>query len=382
MATSALLISTVPRWIGTARIPERLVKAGFSVSMLTPKNTLAEASRFVSAVRHLPDAATTLQWLNAFTAAVDSFTPQLVISCDDMAQRLLQTLVLTPPPGMHPTVHLKLARLIRESIGDPEHYRTSIDKALLAAAGQKLGIRVPPFIAVTDPLEAEAFAAAHNFDVVLKRTFSSTGARVAMANTRTGFIEAYTRLSGKTDLNLEGNGLHILIQARIAGRVRHHAVAAMRGALLASASREQLMANPEPTGPATVTRYVQVPSMREASKRLVEGFGMSGLFEIQFVTDEQTGDCFLLDINRRVTPGTHAAALVGIDLAAAFHAGFHRKPFSARTDLDPRDEGRTFAHFPQEWLRDPGSRYLREYPVDAPWDDPKLFAAMLALRDR
>src|SRR5215469_11891394 len=309
MATPALLISTVPRWIGTARIPERLVKAGFSVALVSLKKTLAEASRFVSAVRHLPDAATTLQWLNAFIAAVDALAPQLVISCDDMAQRLLQTLVLTPPPGMHPTVHLKLASLIRESIGDPEHYRTSIDKALLAAAAQKLGIRVPPFIAVTDPLEAEAFAAAHNFDVVLKRTFSSTGARVAMANTRTGFIEAHTRLSGKADLNLEGNALHILIQARIPGRVRHYAVAAMRGTLLAGVSRDQLMANPEPTGPATVTRYVQVPSMREASKKLVEAFGMSGLFDIQFVADEKTGDCHLLDINRRVTQGTHAAAL-------------------------------------------------------------------------
>src|SRR5262249_41636761 len=124
MATRALLISTVPRWIGTARTPERLVKAGVSVSLLTPKNTLAAASRLVSEVKHLPDAATTLQWLNAFTAAVDAVAPRLVISCDDTAQRLLQTLVLTPPPGMHPTVHLKLASLISESIGDPKHYRT------------------------------------------------------------------------------------------------------------------------------------------------------------------------------------------------------------------------------------------------------------------
>jgi len=38
------------------------------------------------------------------------------------------------------------------------------------------------------------------------------------------------------------------------------------------------------------------------------------------------------------------------------------------------------AHFPQEWLRDPASRYLRRCRVDAPWDDPALLKAMAALR--
>jgi predicted ATP-grasp superfamily ATP-dependent carboligase len=382
MATPALLISTVPRWIGTARVPERLAKAGFSVSLLTPKNTLAEASRFVGEVRHLPDAATTLQWLSAFSATVDALAPRLVIACDDTAQRLLQTLVLTPPPGMHPTVHLKLASLIHESIGDPEHYRTSIDKTLLAPAAQALGIRVPPFAAVTGPHEAEAFAAAHNFDVVLKRSFGAAGDRVAIVATREAFVEAYGRLSAKADLDLEGAGMRLLVQAHVRGRIRHHTIAAMRGALLAGVSREKIVAHPEPMGPATVTRYLRVPEMRAVAEKLVKAFGMSGLFAIEFVADERTGENYLLEINRRVTPGTHAAALVGIDLAAAFYAGFHGAPVTARTDLDASDEGRTFAHFPQEWLRDADSRYLRDYPVDAPWDDPELFAAMLALRDR
>ena len=36
--------------------------------------------------------------------------------------------------------------------------------------------------------------------------------------------------------------------------------------------------------------------------------------------------------------------------------------------------------FPQEWLRDPASAFLRDYPVDIPWDDPELFEAMIAMR--
>jgi predicted ATP-grasp superfamily ATP-dependent carboligase len=381
MATPVLLVSTAPRWIGTARAPERLVKAGFSVSLLTPKGTLAEASRFVERVRHLPDDATSLQWVHAFAAAVDAFAPRVVISCDDTAQRLMQTLVLTPPPGMPPGTHLRLAALVSESIGDPEHYRTSIDKTLLAPAAQALGIRVPPSAIVATLEQAEAFARAHDFDVVLKRSFGSAGDRVVVVSSREALAQAFARLAAKADLNLEGEGVRLLVQARIRGRIRHHTVAAARGSLLAGVSREKLLANPEPLGPATVTRYMLVPEMRAASEKLVQAFGMTGLFAFEFVAEERTGECYLLEINRRVTPGTHAAAMVGVDLCAAFYAGFHGLPVSTRTDVAPGEE-RTIAHFPQEWLRDPESRYLRECPVDAPWDDPPLFAAMLALRDQ
>ena len=56
--TSVLLVSTATRWIGTARIPAALASAGFAVSLLTPRNSLAERSRFVSHVGYLPDDAT------------------------------------------------------------------------------------------------------------------------------------------------------------------------------------------------------------------------------------------------------------------------------------------------------------------------------------
>ena len=380
MATSALLLSTSPRWIGTARVPERLAKAGFVVSLLTPKNTLAEKSRFVRKVAHLPAEATTMEWVQAFAAMVAAVAPRIVIACDDTAQRLLQTLVLSPPPGMRPEVHLQLAQLVKESLGDPAHYRTSTDKKLLAPAAQALGVRVPEFAIVSSLAEAESFAAAQAFNVVLKRGFGSAGNDVALVSGREAMARAYGELTGKVELNLEGaTGVKLLLQARIPGRVGHHTVAAMWGKLLAGASREKIIANPSPAGPATVTRYFRVPEMREAAEKLVGAFGMTGLFAFEFIAHEKTEECFLLEINRRVTPGTHAAAQVGIDLCAALYAGLHGTPMNGRTDLDP-DEEHTLAHFPQEWLRDPNSRYLREQPVDAPWDDPELFEAMLALR--
>jgi biotin carboxylase len=321
-----------------------------------------------------------MEWVQAFAAMVAAVAPRIVIACDDTAQRLLQTLVLSPPPGMRPDVHLQLAQLVKESLGDPAHYRTSVDKKLLAPAAHALGVRVPEFAIVSSLAEAESFAAAQAFNVVLKRGFGSAGNDVALVSSRDALTRAYGELTGKVELNLEGaTGVKILLQARIPGRVRHHTVAAMRGKLLAGVSREKIIANPSPTGPATVTRYLRVPQMREAAEKLVGAFGMTGLFAFEFIAHEKTEECFLLEINRRVTPGTHAAAQVGIDLCAALYAGLHGTPVNTRTDLDP-DEEHTLAHFPQEWLRDPNSRYLREQPVDAPWDDPELFEAMLALR--
>ena len=42
MKLPALLVSTATRWTGTARIPAALADAGFSVALLTPRNSLAE----------------------------------------------------------------------------------------------------------------------------------------------------------------------------------------------------------------------------------------------------------------------------------------------------------------------------------------------------
>ena len=51
----------------------------------------------------------------------------------------------------------------------------------------------------------------------------------------------------------------------------------------------------------------------------------------------------------------------------------------SRADFDDGEEG-IAVWFPEEWLRDPASPYLREYPVDVPWDEPELIEAFLGMR--
>lgn len=377
MRLPVLLASTATRWFGTARMPRVLTHAGFDVALLAPRNSLAEQSRFVAKVGHVPDNATPKQWAYAFSAMVKATAPRIVIPCDDLAFRLLQLLVLAPPDDMTPTLRLQLGALVRESLGDPQHYRRSVEKTLLPSAAQALGIRVPAHAVVADLAGAEAFAQEHGFPVVLKRNHSTAGDGVAIVGNRDALARAFSDLAIGSAQDLEGASAY-LVQAHITGHVRYENVAAWQGERIAGFAVDRIVAHGGVKGPAAVIRWFHSPELREFSDKLVRGFGMSGLFATECVVDERTGEAYLIEINRRLTPGMHVGARIDVDLGAALYAALTGTPSTSRADPASGEEG-IGVHFPQEWLRDPESRYLRDYPVDVPWDDPDLLAAMVAM---
>jgi hypothetical protein len=194
MSIPVLLASTATRWIGTARIPAALAKAGFEVSLLTPRNSLAEKSRYVSKIGYLPDNATFAQWVVAFAGAVKATAPRIVLPCDDMAFRLL-AMLLRSPRDLQPALQLQLASLIRESLGDPDYYDISVDKTLLPPAAEALGVRVPPYAIVTTAEAAAAFTAVHGYPVVLKRGHGFAGQGVAICATRDELTRAFAEFT-------------------------------------------------------------------------------------------------------------------------------------------------------------------------------------------
>jgi predicted ATP-grasp superfamily ATP-dependent carboligase len=381
--TSVLLVATATRWLGTARIPRGLAKAGFTVSLLTPRNSLAEKSRFIAKIGFLPDQATPMQWAHAFAATVAATSPRLVVPCDDMAFRLLQMLVLTPPPRMQPELQLRLAALVRESLGDPAHYLASTDKTLLPAAATALGVHVPPFAVCAGADDIAAFAAAQAWPVVVKRRHGFAGQGVAICADRNDVARALAAFAAADALDiadLAAGPARYLAQAHLPGRTQYFQGVAWKGRLLAGWAGEKVVADPEPTGPPTVTRYFRSPRLRATTEQLVSGFGMSGHFVVEFRVDERTQEVHLIEINRRISPATHLGALRNVDLCAALYAAVEGTASTSRDNLAEGEEGVT-VYFPGEWLRDPQSRYLRDFPVDVPWDEPELIEAMLALRD-
>ena len=380
MGISVLLASTATRWYGTARMPRTLAHAGFDVALLAPRGSLAEKSRFVGRIGHLPDNATPRDWIYAFAATVKATAPRVVIPCDDTSFRLLDLLAQSPPDDMASELQLQLGALIRESLGDPRHYATSIEKTLLPPAARELGIRVPEHAVVADFAAAETFAATHRYPIVLKRNHSTAGEGVAIAANRDSLQRAFGELVAAGPLDRAGTGTW-LVQAHIRGHIRYENVAAWQGRRLAGFAVDRLVAHGDVKSPAAVIRWFHSPELRDISERLVSGLGISGLFATECVVEENTGHAYLIEINRRLTPGMHVGERIDVDLAAALHAALAGTSPTSRSDPSPGEEG-VGVHFPQEWLRDPESAFLRDYPVDIPWDDPELFEAMVAMRER
>jgi len=249
---------------------------------------------------------------------------------------------------------------------------------LLPAAAETLGVRVPPYAIVGDVRAARAFAQAHGFPVVLKRAFGTGGDAVEVIPDEPRLEPAFRKLREATGTTI-WHSTNLLIQAWIPGKGLLHAVAAWRGTAHAGMTREVLMRYTA-TGPSTVVRCRHATEARRFSGLLAAGFGISGFFGPEFIEHDQTGDTYLIEINRRVTNGVQLGGFVGVDLCAALAAALSGRANTKRTDL-PTGEEHLIAEFPQEWLRDPSSPYLKSSRTDVPWDDPGLFRAMLAMRN-
>ena len=307
MPTPLLMVATATQWLGAARMPRSLANAGFAVSLLVPRGSVAEKSRFLVNVGHLPVNATPAAWVEAFASMVESTSPRLVLPCDDTALRLLMLLALSPPAMLPPALHLQLAALIVDSLGDPAFYRTSIDKTMIGPAAAALGVRVPASIVVTALDDAKRFIAAHGFPIVIKRSHSTAGEGVALCADQGMVDREFARLMATPALDLDDLAAgQIVLQEFIAGKIHFYTAVAWRGALVSGVAVEKIAG--ERKGPTSAVRYFASPQMHAATARLAAGFGITGIFSPEFIVDPAGGEPYLLEINRRISHGTHRGA--------------------------------------------------------------------------
>ena len=381
MNATVLMVSTATRWLGAARMPRSLAKAGFDVALLAPKDSLAAKSRFVAKVAFLPDNAVPMQWLLALIGMVGKVSPRLVVPCDEMAVRLLFNLALQPPPGLAPEMRTRLFALVRDSLGDPAFYMASIDKTMLPAAAESMGVRVPPYVVARSVEDARSFAKTHGYPVVLKRRFGFAGEGVAIVSTPSELAREAHRLIAPNQLDLgESASPRFLVQAFVHGPHHAQAMVSWNGVPLSGFAWERRVSTQPVKGQTAVVRFVHSPATLAFTETLCRGFGIGGFFCAQFILDSETGAAHLLEINRRIVTHMHMGERVQADLPAAIHAHLEGASPPARVDL-PGPFGPTVAVFPREWLRDPASRNLVDCAVDVPWDDPGLIEALLAMRN-
>jgi biotin carboxylase len=285
--------------------------------------------------------------------------------------------VLDTPPELRSDVRQVLTKLVRHSLGPPERYLDSVDKARLVRLASEIGIAVPPGEAITDEREAMEVALALGFPVIVRPTVGTASEGVAVC-TGVDAVRAAVAALPREDGALSLRSKPALVQRFLTGIQCNRAAFAWEGREVAGFTRIAQRRYPNALGPGSVACYRRVPAVADANRRLLERLGMTGFASTLYIVDPATGTPHLIEINRRMTPATHTGRLVGVDLAAAFAACAMGRTYTGPTDL-PDGPEHVLALFPQEWLRDPYSDDLQRYPTDTPFDDPDLLRALIDL---
>jgi hypothetical protein len=313
----------------------------------------------------------------------------LAIPCDDLATGHFHAL--------HRSVQKRgaseawIAALLERSLGDPSSFAIAAARSSLVALAENEGILVPKTTTVRDVDQLDAWLAAYGLPAVLKTDGTSGGVGVKIVDTLDEAHRAFgdlnipppvTRVAKRSiidrDINLLVPCLFrrrplINIQSFIRGHDATSAVACWQGKVLA-AIRFEVLHTWKPKGPASVLRVIENRQMCIAAAKIVEKLKLSGLYGFDFMLEQETGEAYLIEMNPRATQTCHLPLGTGRDLPAALWSILSGERLSETKSITALKE---IALFPQEWQRNPASRFLSTAYHDVPWGEPQLMRACI-----
>jgi hypothetical protein len=377
--TRVLIITMQKWWLGVARLPMALRRAGFEVAAWCPNESFVAKSGGIS--RHYP-WETEANWHRELLRIVADWEPRLVIPADETIVRFLRKLARGKGGFNHQDRRLR--RLLCESLGDPERSRALDGKIQLQELARSLGLRTPDDRRCRSVDAAVGIAGSLGWPVVLKDEFAAGGRGVAICSDEVSLRTAWSQLDGlrrKPSLKARvrrwvkdpfgGTAPRRSVQRFIQGRPAFHAMVAWQGCRLGGISSVVEVANPPMTGPSCVVMLKDIPEINAACEKLVSETGMSGFAGFDFMIEEGTGHAYLLECNPRPTPVSHLEAPIGGNLCKLLHSAMSGSP---KTEFVALPE-RLLVLFPQEILRDPHSPYLSRGWVDFPTEEAPLLEA-------
>jgi hypothetical protein len=122
-------------------------------------------------------------------------------------------------------------------------------------------------------------------------------------------------------------------------------------------------------GPATVMRLLDHPEMSAAVEKIARRLKLSGVHGLDFMLEANTGKAYLIEINPRITQVGHLALGPRRDLPAALVSAISGCAVQVKPKVTEKD---IITLFPQEWMREPASSYLRSGYHDVPWAEAEL----------
>ncbi|MBS0320730.1 MAG: ATP-grasp domain-containing protein [Proteobacteria bacterium] len=394
--STVLVVAVGEDHVAPARMPRELRRAGCRVAMLAPRDSYATMTQYIEKLAFLKPTLGYRAALSVVDAALREFRPEQILPADDGVLLALMrgacecaeaaaTPVTAGPDAMATgstprPLWPEVAAMVERSLGPHAHYVESVDKVRLVDVARRAGLDVPAGDGAATGVEAVAIAKRLGYPVVVRPAVGSGSRGVAICHTDDDVVRAMAALPPVDARTWPQPAAPALVQAFLAGTRYNRATASWQGRELTGYTRTALQRRDELSA-GTVSRFVSHPAIADATARLAAALQVSGFAGVQFIDDPATGRPCLIEINRRMVPATHAGRYVGIDVAAAWAGALHGYEWTGPRDMAP-ERATTMALFPQEWKRDPQSAHLTTLPVDAPWDDPLLFATMLGLARR
>lgn len=388
--TPTILIATTSRWFSTARLAMAFADAGCLVEAVCPPGHPLSTLKAVKNIHPYHG----LSPISSFVAAIAAAKPDLIVPNDDLATRHLHEIYARE--SKRGLAGARTCELIVRSLGAPESFPIVYQRSAILSLARELGVRVPDTDIVRNRSDLKDWLNRAGVPAVLKSDATSGGGGVRIVETHQDTNRAFRRLQSPPSLLevakriLADRDLTLVwplllrrhrtvnAQAFIGGAEATSLVACWHGAVLGELHFE-VIEKQDATGPASVLRLIDHAEMSGAAEKIVRHLNLSGLHGFDFMLEAQIGNAYLIEMNPRATQVGHLKLGVGRDLTAALYAAVTG---GAVRESAKSTNNETIALFPQEWGRNPSSRYLTSAYHDVPWQEPELIRLCVRKRRR
>jgi len=375
-----VLVVTTSCWYPTARLAMALASAGCEVEMVCPKSHPARKTRSVRRTYAYYGLSPSI----SFAHAIAITQPDFIVSADDLATQHLHR--LHAREKRNGRAESAICALIECSLGSPESFPVVDARAAFMDLAHQEGLRVPPTQVIRNIDELRTWVARMGLPTVLKANGTSGGDGVRIAHTLSEAERFFKELQAPPllaraakravvdqDKTLVWPSILrrrpvVNAQAFVAGREATSAIVCWNGEVLASLHFE-VVNKASSAGHATVLRLIENAEMSAAVEAMARRLNLSGLYGFDFMLEAETGNAHLIEINPRSTQVGHLSLGPGRDIPAALYAALSGRAVQSAPKVTEND---TIALFPQEWIRDPESPFLRSAYHDIPWEEPEL----------
>jgi glutathione synthase/RimK-type ligase-like ATP-grasp enzyme len=322
--------------------------------------------------------------LTSFARAIAIVQPDFIVPADDLATQHLHR--LHARERRNGRAESPLCALIERSLGSPESFPAVNARAAFMDLAHQEGLRVPATQVIRNIDDLRTWVARTGVPAVLKADGTSGGDGVRIAHTLVEAERFFKELQAPPLLaraakralvdqdktlvwpSLLRRRSVVNAQTFVAGCEATSAVVCWKGAVLASLHFE-VVNKASSRGHATVVRLIENAEMSAAAEKMVRRLSLSGLYGFDFMLEAETGNAYLVEINPRSTQVGHLSLGPGRDIPAALYAALSGKAVEATPKITEKD---TIALFPQEWIRDAESPFLRLAYHDIPFEEPEL----------